>query len=186
MRWFICLILLVTSHSLLASNRERLEEAAFSPYLQQANGGLVRKSQAVLTYLWVDVYAAALYTEPAISPQQAVGHHYRQRLELYYFRKIARADVIEAAWQTLERQHSPAQLARLRTEINALHDAFADIQAGDRYALNYSAATGLSLERNARILFSSPNAELAHAYLGIWLASDGLSQTLRQQLLSNP
>lgn len=184
MRLFIGLILLLHSFSLLASTNERLKEAAFSPYLQQANSNIERKSQAVLNYLWVDVYAAALYTEPAISPQQAVGHDYPQRLELYYFRQIARDDVIDAAWLTLKRQLTAAQLARLRSEIDALHETFRDIQAGDRYALNYSAATGLSVERNKRILFSSQNAELAHAYLGIWLADDGLSPSLRQQLLS--
>lgn len=185
MRHALCLILLLSSYPLQANERERLTEAAFSPYGQAANAPLQRQNQAVLNYLWIDVYAAALYTEPGISPQQAVGRDYRQRLELYYFHPIDREDVIKAAWATLERQQTAAQLARLRPELEALHAAFADIQPGDRYALDYSGAAGLSLERNGQRLFSSQNAELAHAYLGIWLGADGLSASLREQLLSH-
>ena len=187
MRHVLCLMLLLSSYTLQANERERLTEAAFSPYrpAAAANAPLQRQNQAVLNYLWIDVYAAALYTEPGISPQQAVGRDYRQRLELYYFHAIDRKDVIKAAWTTLERQQSAAQLARLRPELDALHAVFADIQPGDRYALDYSSAAGLSLERNDQQLFSSQNAELAHAYLGIWLAADGLSASLREQLLSN-
>lgn len=183
MRLVIFLTLLASSPGLSANNGERLGEAAFSPYQQQASSTLERKSQAVLNYLWLDVYAAALYTEPGISPRQAVGNSHRQRLELYYFRAIDREDVIKAAWVTLERQQSAAQLQRLRPELDALHATFADIQPGDRYALDYSTSAGLHLERNGRRLFSSRNAELAHAYLGIWLAEDGLSASLREQLL---
>ena len=183
MRLIIFFALVLSSHSLQANSRERLAEAAFTAYAQQANNTLERKNQAVLNYLWVDVYAAALYTEPGISPRQAVGNSHRQRLELYYFRAIDREDVIKAAWVTLERQQSAAQLQRLRPELDALHATFADIQPGDRYALDYSVTAGLHLERNGRRLFSSRNAELAHAYLGIWLADNGLSASLREQLL---
>ncbi len=186
MHRLICLILLLSSTNLLANERERLAEAAFSSSQQIADSRLQRQNQAVFNYLWVDVYAAALYTEPGISPRQAVGHEYRQRLELYYFRAIDRQDVIKAAWVALKRQHPAAQLARLRPEIDALHATFADIQAGDRYALDYSSNTGISLLINGRQVFNSRNTELAHAYLGIWLASDGLSAGLRKQLLSAP
>ena len=183
MHRLICLILLLSSANLLANEGDRLLEAAFSPYRQAADSSLQRQNQAVLNYLWVDVYAAALYTEPGISPRQAVGNSHRQRLELYYFRAIDREDVIKAAWVTLERQQSAAQLQRLRPELDALHATFADIQPGDRYALDYSVTAGLHLERNGRRVFSSRNAELAHAYLGIWLADNGLSASLREQLL---
>lgn len=183
MRLIIFFALVLSSHSLQANSRERLAEAAFTAYAQQADNTLGRKNQAVLNYLWVDVYAAALYTEPGISPRQAVGNSHRQRLELYYFRAIDREDVIKAAWVTLERQQPAAQLQRLRPELDALHATFADIQPGDRYALDYSVTAGLHLERNGRRVFSSRNAELAHAYLGIWLADNGLSASLREQLL---
>lgn len=182
MRLLLILSLLLTS---VASANERLTQAAFTATYQLNGSQLQRKNQAVLDYLWLDVYAAAFYSARELSPRQALQQQAGQRLELYYFRDIARSDVIKAAWLTLERQHAPAELQRLRDQVDALHATFHDIRPGDRYALNYSPGSGLSLERNGSTVFTSNNAELGRAYLGIWLAPDGLSDQLREQLLAD-
>lgn len=168
----------------LANASERLDQAAFASTYQRDGSALLRKNQAVLDYLWVDVYAAAFYSPAKLSPRQALQQQAEQRLELYYFRDISRSDVIKAAWITLERQHTPAELQHLRGPVDALHATFHDIRPGDRYALTYSPDSGLSLERNGSIVFTSSDPKLAQAYLGIWLAPDGLSDTLREQLLA--
>jgi hypothetical protein len=177
---------LLLSLPLQASNDERLREANFPALYQldQVELKLKLKNQSVLSYLWVDVYAAALYAAPQMSARQALGARRSMRLELYYFRDIDREDVIEAAWVTLRRQHDTATLGRLRKELDALHASFRDIRPGDRYALTYAADSGLSLERNGEIAFTSRNSELANAYLGIWLAPGGLSERLRDKLLA--
>jgi hypothetical protein len=178
MRLTVTLLLLLLSTGLWAS--EPLQEAAFPNEQHQ----LQRKNQTVLDYLWVDVYAAAFYTEPQVSPSQAVQQMSKQRLELYYLRNIDRSDVIKAAWTTLERQHPANELQALRAEIEPLQAKFNDIQAGDRYALNYSPEGGLVLELNGKQVYQNSSPELARAYLGIWLAKDGLSDKLREQLLA--
>ena len=186
MHYLLALALLLTSSSLLAKTDDsRLDQAAFSSTYELADTTLERKNQALLTYLWADVYAAAFYTAAGINPSQAVSRPTTQRLELYYYRTIAKEDVIKAAWVTLERQHDAAQLAKLKPELDALHATFRDIRPGDRYALNYSAQQGLTLERNGSEVFRSSNSELARAYLGIWLAPEGLSDSLREQLLAD-
>ncbi|MES2818463.1 MAG: chalcone isomerase family protein [Pseudomonadota bacterium] len=177
--------LLLASAPLLAQASQPLEQAAFAPRHEQAGLVLERRNQTLLNYLWVDVYAAAFYTAPGVSPRQAIERPAAQRLELYYFRAIDREDVIKAAWTTLERQYSPAQLAPLRAEVDRLHQQFQDIAVGDRYALDFTPADGLRLERNGQTLFSSTDPVLAKAYLGIWLAPDGLSDALRQALLAD-
>jgi len=177
--------LLLLSPALLANPDERLREANFAAQTTLERASLERKNQSVLRYLWVDVYAAALYAEPNVSAVQALDPQRSKRLELYYFRKIQRDDVIEAAWTTLSRQHDTATLARLRSDLDALHASFLDINPGDRYALNYNANSGLSLERNGKTAFASNNPELASAYLGIWLAPNGLSDSLRSSLLND-
>ncbi|WP_454255772.1 chalcone isomerase family protein [Pseudomonas sp. Marseille-Q8238] len=182
-RLLLALVLLTGSNHLLA---DRLSEAAFSGTQDVYGSTVALKNQAVLDYLWVDVYAAAFYAPPTLTPRQAIAQQSPLRLELYYFRSIKRSDVIKAAWITLKRQHEPARLGPLRRDIDALHAAFRDIQPGDRYALNYSAEDGLSLQRNDETLYQNANPELARAYLGIWLAENGLSDTLRKQLLAAP
>lgn len=177
-------LLLVVCGNLWASEAVRLDQAGFAASHPPGSQQLVLRNRALLTWLWADVYAAALYTEPNIAPQAALREQRARRLELYYFQKIAREDVIRAAWTVLERQHDPATLARLRPGIERLHASFRDIRPGDRYALQYDPLQGLTLERNGETLLRSDDAELARAYMGIWLARDGLSEPLRQRLLA--
>lgn len=133
------------------------------------------KNQAVLTYLWADVYAAALYAPAGTPAESAWKQQKALRLELYYFRDIDRNDVIKAANTTLARQHISD---RLKSEVDKLHAVFRNIHSGDRYALDFRPGRGLNLEINGEVLFSSNDDELARAYLGIWLAPKGLSERL--------
>ena len=181
----ILALTLLLGLALPALGNERLREANFTRQVQLEQNALELKNQYVLTYLWVDVYAAAFYAAPNTRPDIAVDERLSQRLELYYFRDIKREDVIKAAWVTLERQHNNETLERLRPLVDALHQHFADIRSGDRYALAYHPDRGLSLERNGETLFNSADPLLARAYLGIWLAPNGLSDKLRDNRLAS-
>lgn len=180
LRALVALALTLSSPLLQANGELRLREAAFAPQVAQ----LERKNQAVLTYLWVDVYAAALYTPKGVSAREAMHSPHARRLELYYFRNLARDDLIKAARLTLERQLDARRLTALREDLDALHASFRDIRPGDRYALDHDRDRGLRLLFNGEIAFRSDNHELANAYLGIWLAPDGLSDKLRAQLMA--
>ncbi|MCZ4323527.1 chalcone isomerase family protein [Pseudomonas anguilliseptica] len=182
---FALTTLLLLSSESFANNRERLQEANFAATHQLEQSSLERKNQSVLTYLWADVYAAAFYAPTEASASQAVSKPLTQRLELYYFRNIDSQDVIKAAWVTLERQHDAATLQRLRPEVDALHATFRDIRPGDRYALNFNQDSGLTLEVNGKVAYTSQNPALAKAYLGIWLSPNGLSDKLRTSLLAD-
>ena len=176
MRHVAFCLLLMLSITVHANEADRLKQADFPAQSQQ----LTLKNQAVLTYLWADVYAAALYAASDLSAKQAWAQQKALRLTLYYFRDIDRSDVIKAATATLERQQASA---RLKPEIDKLHASFRDIRSGDRYALDFRPGRGLNLEINGQVVFSSRDDELARAYLGIWLAPNGLSDSLRDKLL---
>ena len=177
MRHIVFCLLLMLSITAHANEADRLKQANFPAQSQS----LVLKNQAVLTYLWADVYAAALYAPSDLSAKQAWSQQKALRLTLYYFRDIDRSDVIKAATTTLARQHANA---RLKPELDKLHASFRDIRNGDRYALDFHPGRGLKLEINGQVVFSSVDDELARAYLGIWLAPGGLSDSLRDRLLN--
>ncbi|WP_397452711.1 chalcone isomerase family protein [Pseudomonas sp. NA-150] len=183
MRYLLIGFVLLFTSVVMASSADRLKEASFPTQLSDRSPTLERKGQGILTYLWADVYAAALFTEPAISPQQAFTEQRAQCLELYYFRDIDKADVIKAATATLARQQSKATLTRLQKELDQLHGSFRDIQRGDRYSLSFEPKQGMRLERNGQVIFSSADPELAQVYFGLWLAPNGLSKSLRETLL---
>ena len=90
---------------------------------------------------------------------------------------------LEAA-AILQRQHPATTLARLDAPLKKLQASFGNIKRGDRYALDYTPQRGLNVERNGAVIFNSQNQELAKVYLGIWLAPQGLPDTLRLNLLA--
>ena len=77
-----------------------------------------------------------------------------------------------------------ATLASLDAGLKKLQASFGNIKRGDRYALDYNPRRGLNVERNGAVIFNSQNHELAKAYLGIWLAPEGLPDNLRLALLA--
>ncbi|ANF85116.1 hypothetical protein A7J50_1693 [Pseudomonas antarctica] len=180
MRHVVFCLMMIFSLAVQASEADRLRQAAFPAQSHE----LVLKNQAVLVYLWADVYAAALYTPADLRAKQAWDQQKDLRLVLFYFRDIDRNDVIKAANTALERQQSSATLARLKPELDQLHASFRNIRSGDRYALDFRPGRGLNLEINEQVVFSSRDDELAKAYLGIWLAQKGLSDSLRKSLLN--
>ncbi|NBB09973.1 chalcone isomerase family protein [Pseudomonas sp. SLFW] len=167
----------------MASQADLLKQANFPARLDGHSPALERKNQAILTYLWTDVYAAAFYAEPSISAKQAAFTQSPQKLELYYFRDIDRQDVIKAANAALEKQQPQDTLVRLKPELDRLHQSFQNIVKGDRYDLTWDRTDGLNLTRNGKVIFASPDPELAKVYFAIWLAPDGLSTDLRDALL---
>ena len=177
MRPVVFCLMMIFALAAQASEADRLRQADFP--LQSHE--LALKNQAVLTYLWADVYAAALYAPSDLSAKQAWSQQKALRLTLYYFRDIDRNDVIKAATATLQRQQASA---RLKPEIDKLHASFRDIRSGDRYALDFRPGRGLNLEINGQVVFSSGDDELARTYLSLWLAPNGLSERLRTQLLN--
>ncbi|MGB3122523.1 MAG: chalcone isomerase family protein [Pseudomonas sp.] len=180
MRHVVFCLLLIFSLTVHANEADRLKQANFPGQSHE----LALKNQAVLVYLWADVYGAALYTPADIRAKQAWDQQKDLRLALYYFRDIDRTDVIKAATTALERQQTTATLARLKPELDRLHASFRDIRRGDRYALDFRPGRGLNLEINEQVVFSSRSDELAKVYLGIWLAPKGLSDSLRNTLLN--
>lgn len=181
-------VLLISLLSLLpaivSASEKRLEQARFPDTLEVDGQTLVLRNASVLNYLFVDVYSAALLT-PANEPlDDLTSSSEPLHLELFYYRNINRDDVIKAAWVALERQYDTAQLARLRPRVDQLHATFTDIRPEDRYSLTLNRQQALSLKYNGKEIFQSDNAELARAYVGIWLKPNGLSDRLRKQLIA--
>ena len=184
MRKLLIVLLLLHSAASPADEAARFKEANFPALAQADTTPMVRKGQIVLTYLWADIYAAALFTPPGISPEQAFNEQRDLRLELFYLRDLDHSDITQASATILKRQQSAATLSAIDGPLKKLQASFSDIKRGDRYALDYDPARGLNLERNGKVIFNSPDPELAKAYLGIWLAPDGLHEKLRQTLMA--
>jgi hypothetical protein len=184
MRQMLIVAFLIFSATSQATEPGPIKEANFPEQWRSGSQLMERKGQIVLTYLWADIYAAALFTQPDVSPQQAFNQQRDLRLELFYLRDLDHGDITKASDTILKRQQPASTLASLDAPLKNLQSSFGDIKRGDRYALDYNPRRGLNIERNGTVIFNSQNHELARVYLGIWLAPKGLPEKLRRDLLA--
>ncbi|MEB0150781.1 hypothetical protein QN398_25125, partial [Pseudomonas sp. CCC2.2] len=92
MRQIVIVLMLVYSATSLADEAALFKEANFPAKWNEGSQVMPRKSQIVLKYLWADIYVAALFTPPDVSPQVAFNEQRDLRLELFYLRDLDHSD----------------------------------------------------------------------------------------------
>ncbi|SDS37624.1 Chalcone isomerase-like [Halopseudomonas xinjiangensis] len=166
------------------ASERRLNQAGFPPLIQSGETTLIKRQADVLTYFFVDVFSAALFTPEEVPLTELNLTADPFRLDIYYHRDIDREDALDLAWKALRRQHSAEKLEQLAPSIEELHAQISDIREGDRYSLTLRTSPQLTLQRNGQVIFTSDDPELATAYARLWLGEGGISRKLRQKILS--
>jgi hypothetical protein len=155
-------------------------------FAESAQAGPVTLSlhnAALLRYLkFIKAYVAALYLPRGVEPGLVLSD-VPKRLELGYLVPIKGPDFGKGAEPTLQRNHTPAELARLRSRIDRINAVYRDVQPGDRYALTYLPGTGTELALNGVPLVVIEGADFAAAYFGIWLGREPIDAGLKSNLL---
>lgn len=149
---------------------------------------LPRIGQGVATYLWFDVYDAALYAPEGTPASAILSPQTSKVLVLSYRHAVNVQDIDKASWQTLDKQLSAAEMSTIKPKIDALQSTMRNVNPGDQYALIWQPGSArqsaeLRLKLNGHTLFTSPDALLAKAYFGIWLGNPPLSDKLKKALL---
>ena len=139
------------------------------------------------TYLgFIKVYDAELYVRTPFSAEEILDENTSKCLKLEYNVGLKAEDFRKSAVKILSRQHVPATLERVKSEIELLHNAYREVGDGDSYSLCYDAesqTTTLSLNQQELVSIASP--EFAKIYFGIWLGeNEPLDEELRNQLLT--
>ncbi|WP_018950287.1 chalcone isomerase family protein [Thioalkalivibrio sp. ALMg11] len=130
------------------------------------------------------VYVGALYVPEAIAPNDVLTADAPKRLELEYLRAISADDFRKSGNSLLEDQQTPETLAALSDRLETFNAAYRDMEAGDRYALEYRPGHGTRLLQNGTLLVEVPGHDFATAYFGIWLhPEDPLSRRFRDTLI---
>ena len=132
--------------------------------------------------LLLRVYDAALYGLPGSTTDQLLDAQASKCLSLAYRVSISREQLIEGAERILARQLPAGSLEAIRPELDRLHEHFVSVKPGDRYTLCGSAGR-LTLYFNEEAAFEIGDPGLLTAYFGIWLEPEGISESLRKQLM---
>ncbi len=159
--------------------------AEFGPKVSLSDTPLVLQGAGTASYMFWDVYDAALYAPPGAGEAAIAAAEVPMSLVLAYHRPVAVEDIRKATWAALDRQYDAADRAAIRPKIDAIQNAMVDVGEGDRYRLDWQPERRrLVLHLNGVTRFESDDAELARAYFGIWLGQPPLSDKLRRALLS--
>jgi len=134
----------------------------------------------------IKVYDATLYAPLMASETAILNAEESFCLQLDYAVDVPSTAFIEAADTILARQHEPAVLARLRSQIEKIHRSYRDVKGGDSYRLCYDDTNEQSrLALNDEVLATIESAEFAAVYFGIWLSPDQpLDESLRDDLFA--
>ena len=155
----------------------------FSDTVQIGGTPVPIHNAALLRYLKIiKAYVAALYLPEGVAAEQVLSD-VAKRLEINYLVSIKGTDFGKGAAPTLERNQTPAELARLQGRIDRINTAYKDVKAGDRYSLTYLPGRGTELALNGTPLLTVEGADFAAAYFGIWLGREPIDDKLKRDLL---
>ncbi|MBN2646415.1 MAG: chalcone isomerase family protein [Thiotrichales bacterium] len=141
---------------------------------------LTLRAEATATWLFIDVYKAALYAPEKVGSQQLLQETTPLNLELCYLRAISKEQFVEAASKALPEDLSP----ELKAAVQGLHQAYQNVEPNDCYQLRYEPQQGVQLSLNQQPLFQTATAGFKQLYFGVWLGPNALSEKVRDQLLT--
>ena len=174
--------------SLGAGTQAQASNEAMPMQMQLGQTDLTLLGKGTATYLWFDVYDAALYAPENIKPAQILSQETPRVLVLKYHHAVTVKDIEKASWQTLDKQLTPSERQSIKPQVDALQSSMKNVSPGDQYTLTWQPVNAqkkpeLTLKLNDKIVFKSDNARLAATYFGIWLGKPPLSQSLKRSLL---
>jgi hypothetical protein len=169
-----------------ASATVRISGIEFSPSVTITGAEVPLRGGGLFRYAVVfRVYTGVLYAPGEVPPDQILDADVPKRLELHYLMAISGDDFRRSGNTLLEKQQPPEVLASLAERLETFNAAYRDVEAGDRYALEYHPETGTRLLKNGEELVRVPGLDFARAYFGIWLdPREPLSARFRDDLLT--
>ena len=181
---FLCPLLLALMFLLPSpSHALTVENVTFADSTAIGSKSVPLRNAALLRYLkFIKAYVAALYLPEGVKAEEVLSD-VPKRLEINYLVSIKGPDFGKGAAPTLERNQTPAELAKLQSRIDRINATYKDVKPGDRYALTYLPGRGTELALNGTPLTVIEGADFATAYFGIWLGRDSIDDKLKRDLL---
>jgi len=142
----------------------------------------------VRTRLFFKVYAAGLYV-PQVSkdPHSVLTQSGARLVQLVMLRTVDADTFADALDEGLRNNHTPEQLEKLHTHIQALHTAIQSLGAakkGDRIGFEYTPALGTRIWVNGSVHGGPIGGEdFFNAVLRIWIGTHPADPALKSALL---
>lgn len=145
----------------------------FSSAYAYSNDWPLRGKGEVRYLKMIKVYDASLYSPKLVTAQNILKPNVSKCLKLDYAVDLSVDKFRLATSKILKRQHDAEFLRKINTPLETLQGAYKAVRKGDYYRLCYDGKTQkMRLDLNQKKLVEIRSAELARAYLGIWLSAN--------------
>ncbi len=133
---------------------------------------LVSKGQ-VRYMKMIKVYDISLFSPTKVNANNILSPNVSKCLKLDYAVSLTVDKFRLATNKVLKRQHTSDYLRSIKKPLETLQSAYKPVKKGDTYTLCYNGSNKfMRLELNNNKLVEIQSAELAKAYLGIWLSKN--------------
>lgn len=121
----------------------------------------------------IKVYDISLFSPSKVNADNILDPNVSKCLKLDYAVSLSVDKFRLATNKVLNRQHNPDYLKSIKVPLETLQSSYKPVKKGDTYNLCYNGSNKfIRLELNDQKLVEIQSAELAKAYLGIWLSKN--------------
>jgi hypothetical protein len=177
---------LIAAAIILVSATAWAERRMAPQVIEYAEKPLELKGGGDLYYaVFLHVYQAGLYGPQDVPAERLLEESVPKCLRIEYEVSLDRDQFVRVAEEVLRRQRDEETLAALRQRLDVFHAAYRPVAEGDEYMLCYTPERGTELILNGNVLTTVSGDDFAHAYFGIWLDENPISDGLRRALISS-
>lgn len=160
-----------------------IAKAAFSESVDVAGDRLLLHGESSFSWLFFDLYDAALYLPADVSGTEAL-QNVPKKLILCYKREIPAEKIIEAGNKLLQKNCLPEELEAIEAALETINRAYRTPRKDDVYALSFHPERGSTvLYFNDEALATIEGEQFANLYFRIWLGKHPVSERFRDELL---
>lgn len=130
-----------------------------------------------------ELYEVALFTEPGADASDVLNAKRAFHLQFRYLREIDKAIILKSADRMLEKNLSEKERASIAARVAKINQAYTSVNDGDTSSLTYKPGKGTTLSINDKAVVTIEGEDFAKLYFRIWLGEQGISASLKENLL---
>lgn len=145
---------------------------------------LVLTGAGVRDMAFIDVYAAGMYAEQVQGDaEQFVESEQTKQFRMVMIRAMSRQQAAKAFREGVEKNTSPAEMAKVRYQLDKLVDALpARLEKGQELVGTYVPGEGITIT-GPRMNLKFEGEDFAEALFSIWLGPNAVDPELKRALL---
>jgi hypothetical protein len=138
----------------------------------------------VRTKLFFKIYVAGLYLEtPTQDETQAVTSEETKRVTMHFlYKKVTQKQLVEA-WEEGFHDNSPADFAKVKSEIAQFESWMTDVSAGDEMTFTYVPGVGTAVEIAGKAKGTISGIDFMRCLFRVWLGSHPPTGELKSGML---